>query len=478
MNFKDLINDEALLKAVAKLNWQQPTLIQQKVIPLLRSHQNMIMQADTGSGKTGAYGLSVISDIQWEDKYAQCLIIAPTRELALQIKADMEHIGKYKRIKCVALIGKEPMAQQLHDLKQKHHIISATPGRLSDHIKQGNLSLNSITHIVIDEVDELCSMGFYDTVCEILDYIDHPCQYCLCSATIDEHVKALADRYAKSYEIVSVQEDKLKNSFINELYITENENLLSFLWKLLLHEASSSSIIFCNTREVSEALYHHIKKRLKQVVLYHGALNQQQRENELAKFYRGEAQIMIATDIAARGLDIEKVETIINYELPENAVRFLHRAGRSGRGKESGHVITLADARDTEQLKRLEAITECPFTLCDASVIHAQADDEAALQKLLAQRQQKQTKGAAFQNDIIRLYIHAGKNKKLRAKDIVGAICQLKSIDFDDIGVIEIQENGSYVEILNRKGHYVCEQLQKRPIKNRMLKVELSNKQF
>ena len=264
MNFKDLINDEALLKAVAKLNWQQPTLIQQKVIPLLRSHQNMIMQADTGSGKTGAYGLSVISDIQWEDKYAQCLIIAPTRELALQIKADMEHIGKYKRIKCVALIGKEPMAQQLHDLKQKHHIISATPGRLSDHIKQGNLSLDSITHIVIDEVDELCSMGFYDTVCEILDYIDHPCQYCLCSATIDEHVKALAERYAKSYEIVSVQEDKLKNSFINELYITENENRLSFLWKLLLHEASSSSIIFCNTREVSEALYHHIKKRLKQ----------------------------------------------------------------------------------------------------------------------------------------------------------------------------------------------------------------------
>lgn len=478
MNFQDLIHDEALLAAITKLNWKTPTPIQQKAIAIISNNRNIVMQADTGSGKTGAYGLGVLSKISWEKRYAQCLIIAPTRELALQIKADMEHIGKYKRIKCVALIGKEPMAQQLHDLKQKHHIISATPGRLLDHIKQGNLSLNSITHIVIDEVDELCSMGFFDPVCEILDYIDHACQYCLCSATIDEHVKALAERYAKSYEIVSIQEDKLKNSFINELYITDNEDRLSFLWKLLLHEASGSTIIFCNTRETSETLYHHIKKYLKQVVLYHGALDQHRRENELAKFYCGEAQIMVATDIAARGLDIEKVETIINYELPENAVRFLHRAGRSGRGKENGHVITLASALDIEQLKQLEVISECSFTLCDVSVIHAQADDEAALQNLLAQRQQKQTKGAAFQNDILRLYIHAGKNKKLRAKDIVGALCQLPNIEFDDIGVIEIQENGSYVEILNRKGHYACEQLQKRQIKNRRLKVEISNKQF
>lgn len=478
MNFQDLIQDEALLAAITKLNWQYPTPIQQKAIAIISNNRSIVMQADTGSGKTGAYGLGVLSKISWEKRYAQCLIIAPTRELVLQIKNDIEHIGKYKRIKCVALIGKEPMAQQQHDLKQRHQVICATPGRLLDHITQGNVSLEAITHIVIDEVDELCSMGFFDSVCEILDFIKQSCQYCFCSATIDENVEALVKRYANSYDVISIQMDKLKHSFKNELYILNGEDRLAFLWKLLLHECGGSTIVFCNTRETSETLYRTLKKRLKHTVLYNGAMDQRKRESELEKFYSGDAQLMIATDIAARGLDIEKVELIINYDLPENAVRFQHRAGRSGRGEENGHVITLASENDAARLKQMEELTECSFTLCENKRILAAADDQAALTRLLSKRQLKKKKGAGFQTDITRLYLHAGKNKKLRAKDIVGAVCQLPNVSFDDIGIVEIQENGSYVEILNDKGRYVCEQLKQRTIKNHKIKVEFSHKQY
>lgn len=478
MEFQDLIEEESLLAAVAKLNWKQPMQIQQKVIPLLKKHQNVIMQADTGSGKTGAYGLGILEQIKWESKHAQCLVIAPTRELALQIKGDMEHIGKYKRIKCVALIGKEPMNQQAHDLKQKHHVISGTPGRILDHLQQGNMNLSALTHIVVDEVDELCVMGFYDTLCTILDAIPSSCCMCFCSATVDDNVIMLADRYAKRYEIAVCEEAKLQKQFKNEVYQVAEQDKLSFLWKLLLYEADSTTIVFCNTRECCEIVYHSLKKHMNAVALYHGALDQQKRQQELQKLSGGSAQIMVASDIASRGLDIVKVNTVINYELPGNQVRFLHRAGRSGRGADSGHVISLVDESQTDHFHQLQQTIDSVFIICDNEKVRLQNDDEASLAKLLSKRQDKASKTAAFQADIVRLYIHGGKNKKIRAKDLVGAICQIKGICFDDIGVIEIQENGSYVEILNQKGSYVYKELQKLLIKNRRLKVEISHKQY
>lgn len=478
MEFQDLIQEEALSAAIAKLNWKKPTVIQQKVIPLLKQQRNIVMRSDTGSGKTGAYGLGILEQLKWESKYAQCLIIAPTRELALQIKNDMEHMGKYKRIKAVALIGKEAMNQQIHDLKQKHHIICGTPGRIFDHIQQGNMKLTSLTHIVVDEVDELCAMGFYETVCDILAAISHACVMCFCSATVDENVIALADRFAKDYEIVASHEHKLKSHFKNEVYQISAQEKLSFLWKLLLYEADGTTIIFCNTRNTCESVYHSLKKHMKEITLYHGALDQQKRQCELAKLYSGAAQIMVASDIAARGLDIETVDTVINYELPHDSVRFLHRAGRSGRMNHQGHVISLIDETQAAYFPQLQAAIDCEFTVCDNEIINAQSDNEAALSKLLSKRKDKAVKGSGFHTDILRLYIHGGKNKKIRAKDIVGAICQIKDISFSDIGVIEIQENGSYAEILNGKGSYVYEQLCKLPIKNRRLKIEISRKQY
>ena len=478
MNFQDIIQEETLLAAIAKLNWKQPTEIQQQVIPLLKNKQNIVMQADTGSGKTGAYGLGILEQLKWENKTAQCLIIAPTRELALQIKNDIEHIGKYKRIKCTALIGKEPMEQQLHDLKQKHHVISGTPGRILDHIQQGNINLSSITHIVVDEVDELCAMGFYDTLCAILDAIVQPCCMCFCSATIDDAVCGLAERYTENYETISHCEEKLKKQFQNEVYQVSEADKPAFLWKLLLYQADSTTIIFCNTRDTCESVYRNIRKHMQEVAIYHGALDQQKRRQELEKLYSGQAQIMVASDIAARGLDIDKVDTIINYDLPNDAVRFQHRAGRSGRGNRSGHVITLADASQTDLLKQFQEALDCEFIRCAVDLINAQSDDPESLAKLLSKRQLKSGKAAAFHTDILRLYIHGGKKKKIRAKDLVGAICQIDTISFADIGVIEIQGNGSYVEILNHKGMQVYEQLKTLPIKNRHLKVEISHKQY
>lgn len=479
MKFQELIQDERLLAALDKLQWEEPTAIQQTVIPLLADRQSVVMQAQTGSGKTGAYGLGILPHICWEENAVQCLVIAPTRELALQIKTDLEHLGKYQRIKCTALIGKQPMEQQIHDLKQKTHIVSGTCGRILDHFQQGTLGTNHINYIVIDEVDELCAMGFFEPLCAILDQISNPCCYCFCSATIDDNVIALAERYTSSYHVVDLAKgNHLSPQLKNEVYDLAERDKKQFLWKLLLHEADSTTIVFCNTRETCRKLYTMLHHYMEEIAIYHGGMEQQKREQELARLYSGAAQIMVSTDIAARGLDITRVDTIINYELPKEAVRLLHRAGRSARSKESGRMIFLLTKADTDSFQKLQQELQFDVISVNPQLIDQQPIDQAAITQLRRNQIQKAGKGAGFQQDIMRLYIHGGKNKKIRTKDIVGALCQIEGITFADIGVIEIQENGSYVEILHHKGSYVCAQLQERTIKNRKLKVEISHKQL
>lgn len=477
MKFANYLTEESLLKALDKMQWHDLTPVQEQVIPRWMKPMNIVVQAKTGSGKTGAYLLPVLERINWEENAPQCLILVPTRELAKQVKADVEGLGKYKRIKCVALIGKEPMAFQIQDMKQKCHVAVGTPGRILEHLHLGNIALHALRDVILDEADEMCRMGFFDTVTTILSQLPKPNHTCLCSATLSEDVERLCQQYASPYEKVIVDQDLWKGQIQSKAYLIQEAEKPDFLWKLLLHEADAATIIFCNTRNTCEQLYRYLQVRIEALSLLHGALDQQAREQELDRFRYGKTQVLIASDIAARGLDLPQVKTIINYDLPNENERFIHRAGRSARYLHEGRIISLIAPAEKQRKAELEAYCQCAMVVADPDVIRSQIDNEYTRCQLYGKRKEQAGKTAAFRDDTLRLYIHGGKNKKIRAKDIVGALCQIDGVSFDDIGVIQIQDWGSYVEIYHDKGHEVVEKLNQVTIKNYHLKVEISKKQ-
>lgn len=478
MKFQTMIQDSALLEAIDKLGWQESMPIQEAVIPHLLARKNVVLQAKTGSGKTGAYLLPALQQIQWEENAVQCLVLAPTRELALQIKEESEALGKYKRIKCVNLIGKVPMSYQEQDLKQKCHIVAGTPGRVLDHLQRGNLPLDQLQYVILDEADEMCRMGFLETIQEILEEVPETVTRCLCSATIEDAIDTLCEDYLTPYERIVLEEATKWNMQIqNDAYEVAEEEKEAFLWKLLLQQQPSSAIVFTTTRDRCESVYRFLRSQMKEVAILHGAMEQPDREVQLERFRYGKAQILVASDVAARGLDIEQVDLVINLELPQEKERFVHRAGRSGRKDQPGHVISLISPQEKRLQEEIEEYANTSMQRQDRKEIDAVICDEASIEQLRKKRVRKQKKTKALTQDILRLYIHGGKKKKIRAGDLVGAICQIDGIDAEDIGVIQVQDLGSYVEILHGKGQQVYRALQKKSIKNKQLKVEISHKQ-
>ncbi len=478
MEFQDYIQDPSIRKALDALQWKQPTAIQALTFPRFYEQRNLILRAQTGSGKTGAYALPCLDQLDWEENQIQCLILAPTRELANQIKTECEHLGKYKRIKCVSLIGKQPMAFQVQDLHQKCHIAIGTPGRILDHIRQGTLSLKALRWVILDEADEMVNMGFESSVRHILEALPSNLQYCLCSATMSEELTALCDAYLPDYEQIAPQSQLLPPSLSFLAYPLSECEKDEFLWHYLLYQPCASAIIFCNTRAKCEHVYHKFKERYSALTMLHGAMDQSARDHAWAQFQSGAAQFLIASDLAARGLDLVDVDKIIHYELPLEKERFVHRSGRSGRNQALGQVVILLAETQRTLFHELAQYANITIEMGQVEAIWAQPTDESSIARLACERKERTSKGQVFQQEILRLYVHGGKKKKISAKDIVGAICQIDGISGADIGVIQIQEYGSYVEILSGKGEVVLAHLQEMPIKKQRLKVEIAHHQF
>lgn len=477
MDFKAYIREESILRALDVLGWHTPTPIQEQMFASFGRHRSIIMQAQTGSGKSGAYLLPVLDAVKWEENQVQCLILAPTRELASQIREECALLGKYKRIKSVALIGKQPMVFQIQDLHQKCHVAVGTPGRVLEHLRQGSLRTDRISHVVLDEADEMLQLGFRETLEQILNRLPEQAHYCLCSATMPDVTADFCAAYFPDCVKIGEAEALVPKTLFFDAYVIAQSQKDEFLWKLLLKEACSGAIIFCNTRATCEHVYLELKRHIDAVGLYHGAMEQAKREAVWVEFRYGTLQFLVASDIAARGLDSEAIEVIIHYELPLEKERFIHRSGRSGRNQQQGHVISLIDPLEVERCKEIERYSGIQMRFCDTELVLAQATDQTAVVHLTAQRKEKAEKKAAFCADVLRLYIHGGKKQKISAGDLVGAMTQFAGVTGDDIGVIQIQDYGSYVEILHGKGSYVYECLQRATIKKHRFKVEIAHHQ-
>lgn len=468
MKFNTFIHDVRILKALDALGFHDLTSVQKNTIPVLLDNKDCIVQSKTGSGKTAAYALPILEKIIIDQKEPQALILAPTRELVLQIQETFDHLGVYKKIKTVAVFGKQPFAFQKEDLSQRCHVIIATPGRLLEHLKEHTFDSTKIQYLILDEADEMLGLNFYQDILQIIEYLSDSRINCLLSATINDSIESLSKDILNDpvWIINNDQADQIDQSF----YYTKMEEKVSYLLHILVKEKPESCIVFANTRQMVDEIYEQLQSRQISVNKIHGGMLQEDRLRQMNAFKQGKFRILVSTDVAARGIDIQKVDLIINYEVPNTFWIYIHRIGRSGRMKNKGKAITLVS--DQEKEKYLEIINKLNLPE-DLKTIELQ--NEYDLSCLSKPERQLEDKTKKLRKDITKLYINAGKSKKIRAKDLVGAIMSIDEIEFDDIGIIQIQEHQSYVDILNGKGKIVLEVLQNKKIKNKSVRVEVAN---
>ena len=471
-SFTDFQLDESIERALESLRYKKPTEVQQKVIPLLLSNKDVVVEASTGSGKTAAYGIPLCQHVEWLENKPQALVLTPTRELAAQVKEDLIHIGRFKRIKAAAVYGKQPFAKQKLELSQKCHIVVGTPGRVLDHIQKGTLTVERIQYVVIDEADEMLNMGFISQVEEIIHAMPKQRVTMMFSATFEDDVKRLSETYLDNPEYVQIiDEDSRKPRIIHEGYLTEEKQKLSLLRDVTIIEKAESCIIFCRTQEQVDRLFDQLVKWDYSCGKIHGGMYQEDRFDVMNEFRRGEFRYLVATDVAARGIDIDEISHVINYDFPLEKEAYVHRAGRTGRAGKSGKAISFITSAERDLLAETEEYAGVSVMLKEPP---AEEDINAArdlFERHMFQTEWKEDKGAELNKDIMKLFFNGGKKKKLRAVDFVGTIAKINGVTAEDIGIITIEDQASFVEILNGKGPYVLNAMKTKTVKGKKLKV-------
>ncbi|MEF9864025.1 MAG: DEAD/DEAH box helicase, partial [Christensenellaceae bacterium] len=350
-NFLEYHLSEELNNAIELLSLKEPTDVQQEVIPLALQRKDMMVKSKTGSGKTAAFGIPICEMVNWDDNLPQALVIVPTRELALQVKEDIFNIGRLKRMKVVTLFGKSPFEPQRKKLTQKTHIVVGTPGRVLDHLTQETLDVSGIRFLVIDEADELLNMGFIDQMSELIEKLPKNRTTMLFSATMDDEMKRLAGKYMHEPQLVEIAGEEEAHISQQVCYAPE-EDKLELLKDLSIMQSPDSCVIFCNTQEKVDKIFRELNQyTIKKI---HGGMEQSDRIEVMTKFKRGCFRYLVATDVAARGIDIEDVSLIVNYDVPNTKESYVHRIGRTGRAKKSGAAITFATERQAHKIAEIE----------------------------------------------------------------------------------------------------------------------------
>ncbi|MEC5423804.1 DEAD/DEAH box helicase [Virgibacillus sp. C22-A2] len=473
VNFKDYNLSEEIVRALDNLGYKQPTEVQREVIPHALKGMDLTVKSRTGSGKTVAFGLPICEKIDWEENKPQALVLTPTRELADQVKDDIMNIGRFKRIKATAVYGKHPFAKQKAELKQKSHVVVGTPGRVLDHLESETLDLGELRYLVIDEADEMLNMGFIKQVEAIINKLPKDRITMLFSATLPEDVEKLSHRYMKAPRKIEIKSLEDADVQINHsLFTVKEDRKFNLLRDVTILENPDSCIIFCRTKDRVDNLIEQLNRFDYTCDKIHGGMMQEDRFGVMNDFKKGEFRYLVATDVAARGIDIENITLVINYDIPLEKEAYVHRTGRTGRAGKKGKAISFVTQYEEKFLTAIEEFIGFKITEKSAPSKTAVKKAEPAFeQKLHSKPVIKKDKSEQLNKEIMKLYFNGGKKKKIRAVDFVGTIAKLKGVTADDIGIITIKDNVSYVDILNGKGPIVIEAMKNTTIKGKLLKV-------
>ncbi|MGH0483426.1 DEAD/DEAH box helicase [Bacillus mycoides] len=472
-SFTDYALSKEIVRALTGLGYEHPTEVQGEVIPVALQKKDLVVKSQTGSGKTASFGIPLCEMVEWEENKPQALVLTPTRELAVQVKEDITNIGRFKRIKAAAVYGKSPFARQKLELKQKTHIVVGTPGRVLDHIEKGTLSLECLKYLVIDEADEMLNMGFIDQVEAIIDELPKKRMTMLFSATLPKDVEKLSCTYMDSPTHIEIKATGITTDKIEHtLFEMREEEKLSLLKDVTTIENPDSCIIFCRTQENVDHVFQQLKRVNYPCDKIHGGMVQEDRFEVMDDFRKGKFRYLVATDVAARGIDIDNITHVINYDIPLEKESYVHRTGRTGRAGNNGKAITFMTPYENRFLEEIEEYIgfEIPKALAPSKeeVMKGKAVFE---EKIHTKPIIKKDKNADLNKGIMKLYFNGGKKKKIRAVDFVGTIAKIKGVTAEDIGIITIQDNVSYVEILNGKGPLVLKNMKNTTIKGKQLKV-------
>ncbi len=462
---------EEIKRAINELGYTEATPVQKAVIPVALTGEDIVAKSQTGSGKTAAFAIPIAEQVEWEENKPQALIIVPTRELAMQVKTECTNIGRFKRVKAAAIYGQSPFAKQKLELSQKNHIVVGTPGRLLDHIEKGSLNVDKVAHLVLDEVDEMLSMGFIDQVEDILSRLPKQRQNLFFSATMPEEMQDLIKRYQDNPMVIEMASEKTNPIFHVEMQTDNKEKTLK---DVLITENPDSAIIFCNTKNQVDELTDLLDVKASKI---HGGLRQEDRFRAMDDFKSGKSRFLIATDVAGRGIDVDNVSLVINYDLPIEKENYVHRIGRTGRAGKSGKAISFVKTNENPLLRDIEEMLDVTIEKKrKPTVIEVKVNEDAFRKKQQKRPTIKKARGEKLNKNIMKLYFNGGKKKKIRAVDFVGTISKLEGITAEDIGIITIEDHVSFVEILNGKGPAVLEMMRSRKVKGRRLKVNEARK--
>ena len=462
-----------ILKALEGLAYNRATEVQEKVIPLALENKDLVVKSQTGSGKTAAFAIPICESIDWFENKPQALVLTPTRELAVQVKDDFINIGRFKRISAIAVFGKQPFANQKAQLKQKTHVVVGTPGRVLDHIEKGTFPLDEIKYLVIDEADEMLNMGFIEQVEAIIKQLPKDRVTMLFSATLPEEVKQLSSNYLNQPIDIEIEPTPTTaNQIDHELIEVKDDDKYALLRDLTIVENPDSCIIFCRTIERVNTLTDQLITAGYPADQLHGDMIQEDRLDVMRDFKQGKFRYLVATDVAARGIDIDKISHIINYDLPLEKESYVHRTGRTGRAGETGKAITFITPSEEKFLPELEDYLGFTINRVIApSKTEVTKNQQAFEQKINLKPTIRKEKAEKLNKNIMKLYFNGGKRKKIRAVDFVGTIAKIEGVEAGDIGIITILDNMTFIEILNGKGPLVLKTMRNTTVKGKLLKV-------
>ncbi len=536
--FEALGLSQELLGTLSELGYQTPTPVQEASIRHMLNGDDVIAQAQTGTGKTAAYSLPLVERIDAQRREAQVLVLAPTRELAVQVATAFKGYSKHRRLNVVAIYGGQPIDRQIRMLAAGAHVLVATPGRLLDHMNRGTVSLKTVQTVVLDEADEMLAMGFIDDVEQILAALPVPHQTALYSATMPDAILRLTKRYMNNPSHIAITAKQQTADLVEQrVYEALHADRFEVLSRLLQYEEPGAAMIFCRTRHDVDTVGERLTARGFSCDTLHGELSQTQRDRVMSRFRTCQSVILVATDVAARGLDVDHVTHVINYELPPDPEIYVHRIGRTGRAGRSGVAISIITQRERFTLKAIERMTRATISVHPLPALHdlkqrrrqrfaqqiaatIDKQDLAMERALLAQLSEHHDYEAiaaaalrlAFGGQLedqgedpiinsinisnraraprtgpgtsgtyrtgdrgsVKLWLDIGRDKGIRPGDIVGAIANEAKIPGRLICSIELHDNFSYVNVPQRDARRVLDVLNQSTIRGHRIRANLA----
>jgi len=436
-----------------QLGYSNMTPIQEEALPLALGGHDLIAQAKTGSGKTAAFGIPMLQKVDVTNKTVQGLVICPTRELSNQVAEELRRLARFQaNLKVVVLSGGNPMRPQIASLEHGAHIVVGTPGRLKDLIQKQHLDISAIETLVLDEADRMLEMGFKEEMVDIIGYTPHNRQTLLFSATFPDDIEYISRRFQKNPMQIEVESHHGMETIEQSFYMCHHKDKLASLVRLLSVNAFEHAMIFCNTKALVAEVVNYLDEKGFEAVALHGDMEQREREQILIRFKHHSTNLLVATDVAARGLDIAALPAVINYELPRNQETYTHRIGRTGRAGLEGKAITLFTEKERYKLDHL-------------SDYQGQALEYESIERL------PQGRSNRVEPKFVTLYISGGRKEKVRRGDILGAITKQIGLDGKHVGKIDVVDHSSYVAIERGYEAEVVKGLNQNKIKGRKFKV-------